>query len=84
MVRDSVRLSFGATLAILWPYVRENLAEQIRSISFIVVYLAFFQIFILGLPIVFAAMIAIGIAIVAVGLMFFMEGLRLGLSLIHI
>ena len=79
MVRDSVRLSFGATLAILWPYVRENLAEQIRSISFIVVYLAFFQIFILGLPIVFAAMIAIGIAIVAVGLMFFMEGLRLGL-----
>ena len=44
MVRDSVRLSFGATLAILWPYVRENLAEQIRSISFIVVYLVFFQI----------------------------------------
>lgn len=66
-------------LAILWPYFRDNLAEQVRSVWFIVVYLALFQVLVLGMPIVYAAMIGAGIAIVAVGLMFFMEGLRLGL-----
>lgn len=79
MSQDSVRLGVRATFAILWPYIRENLAEQVRSIAFIVIYLAFFQIFVLELPIVYAAMIGLGIVIVAVGLMFFMEGLRLGL-----
>lgn len=76
---NAVRLGLRGTLAILWPYVYENLTEQIRSVWFIVVYLAFFQIIVLGLPIVYSAMIGIGIAVVAVGLMFFMEGLRLGL-----
>ncbi|MFT4580890.1 MAG: hypothetical protein ACI8XZ_000614 [Gammaproteobacteria bacterium] len=79
MANDSLSLGLRATLRILGPYVREKLFEQIRNVSFIVIYLAFFQIFILGLPIVFAAMISIGIATVALGLMFFMEGLRLGL-----
>ena len=45
----------------------------------VVVYLILFQILILELPIVFAGMIAVGVFIVALGLMFFMEGLRLGL-----
>ena len=79
MQNNAVRLGLAGTLAILWPYIYRNLAEQIRSIWFIVAYLAFFQVIVLGLPIVFAAMIAVGIAVVAVGLMFFMEGLRLGL-----
>lgn len=74
-----VRLGIRGTFAILWPYFRDNLLEQVRSIWFIVVYLALFQVVILGLPIVFAGMIGAGIAIVAIGLMFFMEGLRLGL-----
>ncbi len=75
----AVRLGFLDTCAILWPYFRDNLLEQVRSIWFIVAYLLFFQVVILGLPIVFASMIGIGILIVAIGLMFFMEGLRLGL-----
>ena len=75
----AVRLGIRGTFAILWPYFRNNLVEQIKSIWFIVLYLAFFQIIVLGLPTVYAAMIGAGIAIVAVGLMFFMEGLRLGL-----
>ena len=79
MNQGSITLGFRASLAILWPYARQNFAAQIRSIWFIVVYLAFFQIFVLGLPIVYAAMIVLGIVIVAFGLMFFMEGLRLGL-----
>lgn len=79
MSQDPVTLGTRGTFAILWPYIRDNLAEQIRSIWFIVGYLAFFQIVVLRLPIVYAAMIGLGIVIVAVGLMFFMEGLRLGL-----
>lgn len=77
--RRPVQLGLGATLAILWPYFRENLLDQVKSVWFIVVYLALFQVFVLGMPIVYAAMIGAGIAVVAVGLMFFMEGLRLGL-----
>ena len=67
-----VRLGLRASLAILWPYFRDNLADQIRSIWFIVAYLALFQVLVLGLPIVYAAMIGAGIAIVALGLMFFL------------
>ena len=73
----AVRLGFLASCAVPWPYFRDNLQEQVRSIWFIVAYLLFFQVVILSLPIVFASMI--GILIVAVGLMFFMEGLRPGL-----
>ena len=67
------------TYRILAPYVRRNFTEQLKGIWFIVAYLALFQIFILKLPIVYAAMIGVGIFVVVLGLMFFMEGLRLGL-----
>ena len=78
---DSARFRLGPrdTFRILWPYARGKFTEQISSIWFIVVYLTAFQLFVLGLPIVHAGMIAAGILVVAVGLMFFMEGLRLGL-----
>ena len=74
-----VRLSLGDSLKILGPYVYENFFEQLKTIWFIVAYLLLFQILVLGLPIVHAIMIGVGIGIVAFGLMFFMEGLRLGL-----
>ncbi len=79
MDNPKVQLSFSATLAILLPYIREKFFEQVSSIWFIVAYLLFFQIVVLGLPIVYASMIAAGIVVVAFGLMFFMEGLRIGL-----
>ncbi len=72
-------LGFRDTLRVLWPYVKQNFMSQVKGIWFIVVYLIVFQLLILQLPIVYSAMIAIGIFVVAVGLMFFMEGLRLGL-----
>jgi len=53
--------------------------EQIQCVWFIIMYLVVFQILVLGLPIVYSLMIAVGILIVIVGLAFFMEGLRLGL-----
>lgn len=77
--QQALRLGLGDTLAILWPYARDNFLDQVRAIWFIVAYLVLFQVLVLGLPIVFAAMIGAGIVVVACGLMFFMEGLRLGL-----
>ena len=76
---STVKLSFAESMALLLPYLREKLMEQIKSIWFIVVYLLFFQVVVLGLPVIYGTMIAIGIATVALGLMLFMEGLRLGL-----
>ena len=72
-------LSWRDTFRIIWPYVRRNFMEQVHGIWFIVTYLIVFQLLVLQLPIVHAAMIAAGIFVVALGLMFFMEGLRLGL-----
>ena len=79
MHQQNVNLGFKGTMNILLPYVRENFLEQLKSIWFIIVYLMLFQILILNLPLVYAGMIAVGIFIVTIGLMFFMEGLRLGL-----
>ena len=76
---ERFRLGVRDTLRVLMPYARRNFMEQINGIWFIVAYLLLFQVLVLKLPIVYAAMIAVGILIVAVGLMFFMEGLRLGL-----
>ena len=73
------RLGIIEISKILWPYIAENFVAQIKSIWFIVFYLAFFQIVILQLPLVYTLTISIGIIVVALGLMFFMEGLRLGL-----
>lgn len=67
------------TLRILLPYVKRHFMGQVEGVWFIVAYLIVFQILILQLPLVYAAMIAVGILVVVVGLMLFMEGLRLGL-----
>ncbi len=66
-------------LRVLQPYVRRKLTEQIKGVWFIVIYLFVFQLIVLNLPIVYATMIAVGLLLVIVGLMFFMDGLRLGL-----
>jgi nitrate reductase NapE component len=78
---DNPRFSLGwrDTLRVLWPYVRRNFMNQVSGIWFIVTYLIVFQLLVLQLPISFALMIGVGILVVAAGLMFFMEGLRLGL-----
>ena len=75
----AVKIGFRDSWKILWPYIKENFTDQLKSVWFIIFYLAFFQIIVLGLPIVYATMIGAGILIVTLGLMFFMEGLRLGL-----
>lgn len=77
--KQRYQLGWRDTLRVLTPYVKRNFMNQLEGIWFIVAYLVLFQLFVLQLPIVYAAMIGMGIFVVAVGLMFFMEGLRLGL-----
>ncbi|MEM8684851.1 MAG: DUF1538 domain-containing protein [Pseudomonadota bacterium] len=78
---DSQRYHLGLrdSMRVLWPYVKRNFMSQLEGVWFIVLYLIAFQILILNLPIVYSLMIAAGIFVVVIGLMFFMEGLRLGL-----
>ena len=74
-----IKLGFFKTMDILRPYVNNRFMEQVKGVWFIILYLILFQIVILQLPIVYSLMIAVGVFIVIVGLMFFMEGLMLGL-----
>jgi hypothetical protein len=74
-----VKVTFGQSLKMLGPYAWKKVLDQIKSVSLIVLYLIFFQILILGVPIANALIVAVGIGIVIIGLAFFMEGLFLGL-----
>ena len=74
-----LKLSLRQVLAILGPYVRKRIVEQVKAVWLIVLYLAAFQVLLLDIPIFGAAVISVGIVLVVVGLTFFMEGLLLGL-----
>jgi len=74
-----IKISFGQAFGLLAPYVKDRVMGQIKSVWLIILYLIFFQTVILGIRIVDASAIAIGIALVVAGLTFFMEGLFLGL-----
>lgn len=76
---NDTQLGTRNTLRLLLPYFKRNFMEQLKSVWFIVAYLVVFQVLILQLPLVYSLMISFGIFIVMLGLMFFMEGLRLGL-----
>ena len=77
--QSKLQLSFKQKISILLSFAKDKVMEQIQCVWFIIMYLVVFQILVLGLPIVYSLMIAVGILIVIVGLAFFMEGLRLGL-----
>ncbi len=74
-----VKVSFRQAMGLLYPYVKSRLIAQIKSVALIILYLIFFQTIVLQMPIAEATVIAIGLGLVIGGLMFFMEGLMLGL-----
>lgn len=74
-----IQLSPAEKLNLLKPYVKKKILEQVKAVALIVLYLVFFQILILAVPIVDAGIIALGIGVIVLGLAFFMEGLFLGL-----
>ena len=78
-VNHKLKLDFAGVLGILRPYISNRFLEQLKSVWIIIAYLVLFQILILQLPIVYSLTIALGVFIVIVGLMFFLEGLMLGL-----
>lgn len=77
--QKKLQLSLRQKISILLSFSKDKVVEQIQCVWFIILYLIVFQVLVLGLPIVYSMMIAVGIIIVIVGLAFFMEGLRLGL-----
>lgn len=64
---------------ILQPYISVRLIEQIKAVVPLALYLVLFQLLILRQNIVDSWMITGGLVSVIIGLMFFMEGLKVGL-----
>lgn len=75
----NVQLTWAEKFNILKPYFSDRFIDQLKNVWLIITYLVLFQVIVLNLPIVDSLMIGVGILIVIVGLMFFMEGLTLGL-----
>lgn len=63
----------------IWDYISIRLIEQIKALSFVVLYLVFFSTFVLGAPLRNAIQLSVGLGLVVLGLTIFLEGLFLGL-----
>ena len=74
-----IRLTPEETVKLLSPYVSVRFMEQVKSVVPLGVYLALFQILFLQQAVEDSWVITGGLFAVIVGLMFFMEGLKLGL-----
>jgi hypothetical protein len=72
--QSKLQLSLQQKVSILLSFAKDKVVEQIQCVWFIIMYLVVFQILVLGLPIVYSLMIAVGILIVIVGLAFFYGG----------
>jgi len=77
--RSSYKVSSNEAVKLIIRYVRRKLTEQIKSVSVIILYLLAFQTIVLGIPVLDASVIALGMMMVILGLAFFMEGLLLGI-----
>jgi len=64
---------------IIMPYTQVRIIEQMKAVLPLALYLVFFQILILRQSVQGSSTIAVGLIAVILGLMFFMEGLKVGL-----
>ncbi|MEX2607347.1 MAG: DUF1538 family protein [Kiritimatiellia bacterium] len=74
-----IRIPRHTAWVMVWNYAKSRVLDQLKSVSFILLYLVGFQILVLGSTPAHALRIAGGIAMVVMGLAFFLEGLILGL-----
>ncbi len=74
-----IRLTAGELVRLLEPYISVRFMEQVRAVVPLALYLALFQILFLQQMVEDSWVITGGLFAVIVGLMFFMEGLKLGL-----
>jgi len=79
IVEKRIELSGAEAVALIEPYVRVRLMEQVRAVVPLALYLALFQLLILEQLVEDSWLIMGGLFAVMVGLMLFMEGLKLGL-----
>ena len=76
---EKLKLDREEKLSLLRPYAAVRLKDQLRAVVPLAVYLALFQILVLRQLVENSLLITAGLFAVIVGLMFFMEGLRIGL-----
>ncbi len=74
-----IRLRLIDAYRLIQPYLSSRLREQLRAVVPLALYLMLFQLFILRQDIEQATTIVGGLVAVIIGLMFFMEGLKVGL-----
>ncbi|MDF3128373.1 DUF1538 family protein [Kiritimatiellaeota bacterium B1221] len=74
-----IRIPRHTAWVMIWNYAKSRILGQLKSVSFILLYLIGFQVLVLGSTPTHALRIAGGIAMVVMGLTFFLEGLFLGL-----
>lgn len=73
------RVSGKESLSLVLRYIRRKISEQFMAVAGIIVYLLLFQSLVLGIPILDALTIGIGMAMVVLGLAVFLEGLLIGI-----
>jgi hypothetical protein len=69
----------GDAFGLIRPYIQVRLTDQMRAVVPLALYLVLFQIIVLRSDVIDAWIISAGLVAVILGLMFFMEGLRVGL-----
>jgi hypothetical protein len=77
-VEYAVKITPRLVWAIVAPYFREKFMEQLKALLPVSVFLFVFQLLVLQQGVVSAASITAGLLAVIMGLMFFIEGIRLG------
>ena len=77
--QERIKLNTGETYQLLRPYVSVRFMEQVKAVVPLAIYLILFQVLILQQLEADYWIITAGLFAVIAGLMFFMEGLKLGL-----
>jgi hypothetical protein len=77
-VTYDVKITPRLVMAIVGPYVAERFMEQLKALAPVTLFLFAFQYLVLRSGIANAISVTLGLLAVVMGLMFFIEGLRLG------
>ncbi len=77
--QEKIEVTFGEAMAILLPYSWHQIKEQIITVVPVCMYLVIFQLTVMSYSLSQVGWITGGIVIVILGLVFFLEGVRIGL-----
>lgn len=76
---DTIKVRPKQAMEMLLGYAGGKLADQLRAVAFVVIYLLVSQLFIFKVPLHNAVSLALGVASTVLGLTLFLEGLFLGI-----